>query len=61
VSDVVTFKKLCSLGIDDHYWRLVAWWGCVAVSMVFTILWWPLGLVPFVLLLGFVVRATKAR
>lgn len=55
----IVFKRFCSLGIDDRYWRLIVWWGCVFVSVVCTILWWPLGLLPFVVLLVCAIRATR--
>jgi len=60
VTATMDFKRLCSLGIDDHTLRLIVWWGCACSSAVLTVVAGWLGVIPFLLLIvAVMVRLVK--
>lgn len=52
-------KRVLSLGISDPKVRLAAWCGSCAASSVLLFVWWPLGGIPFLILLVLALRSAR--
>lgn len=46
----MAMRRWLSLGIANVRWRLCAWFGCCCLSALSVVLWWPLGIIPFIVL-----------